>query len=46
MSTALQNVMNNINPEEAWNSFYQAKEAFLALAIPGLTDGENHLETQ
>jgi cobaltochelatase CobN len=37
MSTALQNVMNNINPEEAWNSFYQAKEAFLALAIPGLT---------
>ena len=37
MNTALQNVINNINPADAWNSFYLAKEAFFALAIPGLT---------
>lgn len=37
MSTALQNVINNVNPTENWNIFYLAKQAFIALAIPGLT---------
>jgi cobaltochelatase CobN len=37
MSNSLKDVINNINPDAAWNSFYLAKNAFLALAIPGLT---------
>jgi len=37
MSNALKDVVNNINPDAAWTSFYGAKAAFLELAIPGLT---------
>ncbi len=34
MSNALKQIMNG---EDAWNSFYEAKNAFMALEIPGLT---------
>ncbi len=37
MSKALINVINNINLDESWNSFYAAKSAFMLLAIPGMT---------
>lgn len=37
MNNALQDVINNVDPNSAWDSFYAAKAAFMALQIPGLT---------
>ncbi|MEW6010629.1 MAG: cobaltochelatase subunit CobN [Euryarchaeota archaeon] len=36
MSTALKNILNNVNPEASWIAFYNAKNDFMALEIPGM----------